>query len=279
MKAVVFDGRRRAGELFSSLQEKFASLTRKPVLELISIGFNPIAGSYLNQTRKAALDLGVGFKSKDFGSQVSFSELTLFLERENRDKKLDFLLIQVASNAVLFRKREAVFDLVAPDKDVDFLGKTFFKNKRRLPSVCRAVLTAVAEAGEHLSFYPQEAKTLVVGNQGFWGRRIQQALVNQGFSEVMGIDKETVDLASTCQEAEVLISCVGWPSLIGREMVKKGAALIDVGFSYSGGRLVGDIDFGGMVSKAGFITPVPGGIGPLATLFLFDNLIQRWKRA
>jgi methylenetetrahydrofolate dehydrogenase (NADP+)/methenyltetrahydrofolate cyclohydrolase len=97
-----------------------------------------------------------------------------------------------------------------------------------------------------------------------------------GFEKVSGVDKETTDLKFETKKADILISCVGKPGLIKNHLVKKGATVIDVGYSVNvDGELVGDVAFDQVRKVAGFITPVPGGIGPLSTVLVFDNLVEK----
>lgn len=280
----IFDGKKEAGEIKASLKKKIFKLKKKPVLELVLVGDDSVNESYLTQLQKIALELEVRLSIHRFGNCVRWEKMAEYFTRKNNNEEIKGILVQISPSCSLFSKREEVINLLKPEKDSDFLGEIFFKDKNRLPSVCQAVLIAINKASEVLSFHSQWVNTLVIGNQGFWGRRIQQTLINQGFENVAGIDKETIDLKLACTEADIIISCTGQPGLIKRPMVKKGAVVIDVGVSipehrYNSGpradRVIGDVDFRSVSRVAGFITPVPGGIGPLSTILAFKNLVGR----
>jgi len=295
----VFNGRKRALRIKEDLEERLPKNGKKPVLEIVLIGSDPINEGYLRELQKWATELGPAAKHprggrlerskshdssgvelfvKRFSNQADLEKAASFIKKENENKKIDGLLILVSPNSTLFKKREEIINLVSLKKDIDFLRARLNTcevappeagTPRRwigIPSVCQAVLIAIQEASEALSFNSQKVKVLIIGNQGFWGRRIQKTLTDQKFKNIFGVDQETNDLALVTREADILISCVGKPRVIRKEMVKKGAAVIDIG---------GDVDFSKVKRVAGFITPVPGGIGPLATILVFENFFNK----
>lgn len=273
--AIIFAGLKEAQKIKDILKRQLSQQKKPLKMKVVIVGIDPINKNYLDQLQKVGSDLGIELQAVNLDSQTNFPVMKAFLEGQNSKNDFDGLLVQVSSKALLFDRREEIVDLVAPEKDVDYLGSRFFKDRRHVPSVCQAVILAIGQAGQALSFVPGWVKVLVVGVQGFWGRRIKRTLKSQGFDYLGGIDKETANLAPLFREVDVVISCVGQPKLIKEEMIKKGAAVIDVGFSQHGDLVVGDVDFASVKKKAGFITPVPGGIGPLSTVLVFKNLLDR----
>jgi methylenetetrahydrofolate dehydrogenase (NADP+)/methenyltetrahydrofolate cyclohydrolase len=276
----IFDGKKEAEKIKGDLKKRLALVKKRIVLEVISIGSDPVNENYLKSLRKIGVELGVGLKIKRFAgqnrpdSESGFSQIAAFIKKENQNPAVDGLLVQVSPKSLVYHQREKLVNLVEPGKDIDYLGKKFFKDKKRLSSVCRAILMAIGQAGRVLSLKPEWVNVLVIGNRGFWGRRIQQTLVNQGFEKVTGVDKEVVDLMPKTRPADILISCTGQPDLIKGEMIKKGSVLIDLGLSPNPGRpgkFRGDIETDSVKKLAGFLTPVPGGIGPLAVVLVFKN--------
>ncbi|MBN1263715.1 MAG: bifunctional 5,10-methylenetetrahydrofolate dehydrogenase/5,10-methenyltetrahydrofolate cyclohydrolase [Candidatus Pacebacteria bacterium] len=276
MTAIIFQSKRKAGKILERARQKMNKCKAIPVLETVLVGSDLISESYFRSLKRIAKDLRVDLRVKRFDSRVRLEKVTDFLKAETKTEEIDALLPLVSSQSGLFNQREEIVKAIGWTKDSDYLRETVFGDKKKIPSVCRAVLLAIEEAGKELSFVPRWAKILVVGDTGFWGSRIKQTLIARGFENISGANRKTADLISACQTAEVLISCVGRQNLITREMVKKGSAVIDIGFSLIGGQLVGDVNFERVKKRAGFITPVLGGIGPLATALVFDNLIGRF---
>lgn len=267
--AIVFDGQKEAKRVQKDLKGQLSG--RKLNLLAVTVGSDPINEDYLKQLERTAAELGVDFAVQKFDQEASFLEVASFLEKENQSEEKRGILIQVSPGAKLFSQREEVAGLIGAQKDVDCLGQS----RACLTSVSQAVLAAIRKAGEALAVAPKKMKVLIVGNQGFWGRRLERDLRSQDFENVSGIDREVTDLPLLTLEADIIVSCVGQANLIKEKMVKNGVILVDVGFSLVDGKLVGDIDFESVKKKAAFVTPVPGGIGPLSTILVFKNLVEK----
>ncbi|MCJ7827910.1 hypothetical protein MUP65_02065 [Patescibacteria group bacterium] len=124
-----------------------------------------------------------------------------------------------------------------------------------------------------------QPKVVVVGGEGFWGKRIGWAFKSMGFKQVESLGREKKNLAQRCRAAEIIVSVVGKAGLITDKLVKSGAVLIDVGYQFVAGQPKGDIDFESVNGRASFVTPVPGGIGPLSVAYLFTNFLQSLEEA
>ena len=248
----------------------------------------------MRQLQKVSQQLGVGLEVKKYTDPDSYREVTEFIQKENTSQQVDGVLILVSPESRLFGKRQKIMNLIVPKKDVDYLGDAYHaeyisasggspnqirNDDQNIPSVCRAVLIALKKAGEVLAFSPRDSRILVVGNRGFWGQRVERTLFCRGYKQVSGIDRETKYLTKETKKSEVIITCVGIPNLIKGEMVNKGVTLVDVGLSYAIpdciAKVVGDVEMKSVRNKAGFITPVPGGIGPLSIALVFKNLVYR----
>lgn len=218
---------------------------------------------YLSSQEKAAKKVGILFEKKVFPPKTTPAKVVAFINRMNADSKISGIVVQVP----LPRELE-ILGSIEPSKDVDCLnpknlqllneGKPIF-----LPAVVKAILLVLEKKGVGL-----RGKTVVVvGSSGFVGRPLVAHLKNLG-ARVIPCDEFTKNLKERTRKGEILISTTGVPGLIKKAMVKKGAMVIDVGSPK------GDVDFEEVKKVASFITPVPGGVGPLTIVCLLENTLQ-----
>jgi methylenetetrahydrofolate dehydrogenase (NADP+) / methenyltetrahydrofolate cyclohydrolase len=269
MKAIIFDGKKFAEakeqELKHESEEISGNLARKLKLVAFLNIDNKASVVYTNIKKKMADRLGVEFETISV-AEPDFSRIAQLVQEKNVDPTVDGIMVQMPiSNS--HTKNLEIASLIDPDKDVDGLtGKGRF-----LPATVAAVLQILHEAMRVTNkTMGNIGKVVVVGSFGTVGRPLILELQEKGF-DVAGIDRETLDIASVTRQAEVVISCTGKEGLIKGDMVRDGVIAIDVG--YPGG----DIDFSEVANKASFITPVPGGVGPVTVISLFSNLISKFK--
>lgn len=285
MAATIMDGREVSKHLLAEVRDHAAELSEHyrlvPTLAAIQVGNDPASRQYVLNKRRLAKQLGLKSEHIEIEEAAATTESMLAtVARLNADHQITGILIQLPLPASIDRFR--LFDAIAPDKDVDALGVTsvagFYRGEwgRFIPCTPRGVLSL-------LNYYRVPvagARAVIVGRSDIAGKPLAFILGGRMCNAtITWCHRHTRDLAALCREADILVSCTGArvdrEFLITAEMVKPGACVIDVGFRRVGpGRFVGDVDFDHVRRVAGWITPSPGGTGPMTVLALMQNLID-----
>ena len=282
MKVNYFDGKKIAFEKERELKKDVARLRRKgvtPKLASIVVGDVGAGKFYQSLKKKAAERIGAEIKIISLSPSISLKEIKAEIEKYNSDPKVHGVMIQLPLPGNLRLKTKNLIQSIDARKDVDGLRE----DSQFLTPVVKAVLAALIEATYVLSSGSNRLnvglKTVVVGAKGFEGTKITRVLQEMGY-EVIGADVETKDLklrpkddqplAEKTKNADIVISVTGSPGLIEPDMIKDGAAVIDVGAP------IGDINKK-IYKKAAFVSPVPGGIGPVTISMLLENLVEAAK--
>jgi methylenetetrahydrofolate dehydrogenase (NADP+) / methenyltetrahydrofolate cyclohydrolase len=281
----LLDGKALAQKIQGQLSEEVRTLSqragRAPGLAVIWVGDNPASKAYVGNKEKACAKVGIVSFSEHLEADTSQAELEQLIDQMNADENIDGILVQLpvpeGLNGATLTQR------IHPDKDADGLhavnlGK-LVRGEPGLRSCTPAGVLAILQeaqiplAGKH---------AVVVGRSILVGKPIGLMLLEKNCT-VTYAHSQTPDLTQVTKEADILIVAVGRPEMITGSMVKPGAAVIDVGINrvtdYEGNtRLVGDVDFKSVLSIAGWLTPVPGGVGPMTVTMLIANTIESYKR-
>lgn len=279
---IVFDGKEFAREKEEGLirvVRSFRDVGKTPKLVAILVGDNPESEFYLKLKEKKAGQLGIEFEFRKFSANNPH-EITDFIKEKNDDSEVNGIIVELPLPEKL--NQFDLLDKISPIKDVDCLTNENQKLlKQGKPKFIPPTVGAVGEIlKEAVCLRDLECveglATVVVGSEGTVGKGIINYLRNFGsLSNLRGIDKETKDLALVTKEADVLISATGVGHLIQKKMVKPGAVVIDVGIEKQpDGGLKGDVDFEEVKEVVSFITPVPGGVGPVTVVCLMENLLE-----
>lgn len=267
MVAIIFNGKSFVSQKESDLIKEIERLRGKnivPKLTSILVGDNPASVLYLNLKKKKAEKVGVAVDILKFETSVRFDELIHEIRKLNRDNSVHGIMIQLPLPSIFSKsQRDKIINAIAKKKDVDGLRE----DSPYLTPTVKAVLSALKEAS-NLSLKkddPNKYKVVVVGYKGFEGRKIFKVFKDMGY-DVEGVDKKTEDLGLRTKSADVLISATGSRGLITKDMLKKGAVVIDVGAPH------GDVKLKEVSEKVAFISPVPGGVGPMTIYYLLENL-------
>ncbi|WJW74500.1 bifunctional methylenetetrahydrofolate dehydrogenase/methenyltetrahydrofolate cyclohydrolase FolD [Thiohalobacter sp. IOR34] len=276
MTAQLIDGKAIAARLRSSIQERVAARLaagqRPPGLAVILVGEDPASEVYVRNKRRACEETGIFSKSYDLPTETTQQELLDLIATLNADLAIDGILVQLPLPAHI--DQETVIEAIRPDKDVDGfhpynIGRLAVRAPVLRPCTPKGVITLLQETGE--SFYGREA--LVVGASNHVGRPMGLELLLAG-STVTVCHRFTRDLAEHVGRAEILVVAAGKPGLVKGEWVRPGATVIDVGIHRTeAGRLVGDVEFAAAQARAAWITPVPGGVGPMTVATLLENTL------
>jgi methylenetetrahydrofolate dehydrogenase (NADP+)/methenyltetrahydrofolate cyclohydrolase len=271
-------GKPVAERIKEEIKGAIASLGVKPVLASIQVGENAGAEAYVKSQKKTAESLGIEYQFHKLGQDTKEEVLVEFIKRLNADKNINGIIIQMPLPAHIDYKKISQF--IVPEKDAEGMhpaniGKIIFGQAKVLPCTAAAVLELLKETGVDL--YGKEVA--VVGHSEIVGKPLALLLLDKFATTTVchiGTSKAG-KLEEHVKQAEVLIVAVGKAGLIKGDWVKEGAIVIDVGINRVGDKIVGDIEFEGAEKKASYITPVPGGVGPLTVTLLMRNLVEAKK--
>ncbi|MFY9462162.1 MAG: bifunctional 5,10-methylenetetrahydrofolate dehydrogenase/5,10-methenyltetrahydrofolate cyclohydrolase [Candidatus Sungiibacteriota bacterium] len=272
---ILLDGKKLSQKILDELKDKIAKTKKQLRLAAVVVGKNPVTGKFIEQKKKTAANIGVAFRVYDFDEKISTNELRKRLADIVHEAKNTGVIIQLPLPAHI--NAQYILNAIPPEKDVDVLsarasGNFYVGKSEVLPPVVGAVKTFFEEYG--IEYKGKNA--VVVGAGKLVGKPVAAWLTNEGVV-VSVVNEYTKDISEFTKKADIIISGAGKSKLITGEMVKDGAIVVDAGTSESEGKIVGDVDFDSVSAKASYITPVPGGVGPLTVAMLFKNLVTLAK--
>jgi methylenetetrahydrofolate dehydrogenase (NADP+)/methenyltetrahydrofolate cyclohydrolase len=276
MTASVIDGKSIAKQLRDSVKEKvnirISKGQRAPGLAVILVGCDAASQVYVGSKRRACEEVGFISRSYDLPDTTSQTELYQLIDELNNDDTIDGILVQLPLPENL--DANLIIEHIHPEKDVDGfhpfnVGKLVLRQPGLRPCTPKGIMELIESTG--ISPYGLEA--LVVGASNIVGRPMTLELLLAGCT-VTTTHRFTKDLEGKVRNADLIVVAVGKAGFIPGEWIKAGAIVIDVGINrLDSGKLVGDVDFDIAKSKAGFITPVPGGVGPMTVASLIENTL------
>ncbi len=246
---------------------------RAPGLEVVLVGEDPASVVYTRNKEKAALEVGVRGKLHRMPAATTEAELLSMLHSLNQDDSVDGILVQLPLPKQI--RDRVVLDAIDPDKDVDGfhptnVGLLASGRPSLVPCTPRGCMRLLAEAG----IDPSGKHAVVVGRSNIVGKPMAQLLLAANATVTIAHSK-TADLASVCRSADILVVAIGRARMVQGDWVKEGATVIDVGMNRSAeGKLEGDVDTAPAAERARFITPVPGGVGPMTIACLLENTLS-----
>jgi len=272
---VIIDGKQIAKKLRSSIAEQVTKLDRKPGLAVVLVGDDPASEVYVRNKDNACKEVGFYSEKINKPADITQAELLSEVERLNKDDKIDGILVQLPLPSHLDANQ--VIEAIDPNKDVDGfhsenVGK-LMQNKAYLrPCTPKGVMTMLATIGVDLV----GKNCVVVGASNIVGRPMAMELLNAR-ATVTICNSKTQDLSSKLKQADIIVAAVGRPKMIKGDWIKAGAIVIDVGITrLENGSLSGDVDFDAVQDKAAWITPVPGGVGPMTIATLLENTLTAY---
>jgi methylenetetrahydrofolate dehydrogenase (NADP+)/methenyltetrahydrofolate cyclohydrolase len=279
--AILLDGKAVAARVLSAVAARAAELAmrlgRPPGLAVVQVGEDAASRIYVRNKRKAAAAAGIASFAHDLPVATSDSDLLALIGRLNRDERVDGILVQLPLPKGLDANR--VMDAIDPRKDVDGFhplntGLLAQKRPALRPCTPHGVIRLATEYGIAL----RGLKAAVVGASNIVGRPMALELMLAG-ATVTVCHTGTRDVKAEVERADIVVAAVGKPRFIPGDWIKPGAAVFDVGINRdAAGRLVGDVDYDRAVERAGWITPVPGGLGPMTIAMLLSNAVEAATR-
>ncbi len=284
MSAVIIDGKQVAADVRADVAKKVAELKEKnvvPCLAVILVGENPASVSYVTGKRKALAEVGMEDKSILLPQNTSEDELLALIEKLNRDSSVHGILVQLPLPSHINEDR--VIMAISPEKDVDgfhpvSVGNLMIGRPGFLPCTPHGIIVLLQRAG----IETKGKHAVVIGRSNIVGKPVSMLLARKEINcTVTMCHTGTVNLAEITKQADIIVVASGHPHTLTGDMIKEGAVVIDVGVNRipdstkkSGFRLIGDCDFDDCKEKASFITPVPGGVGPMTIAMLMQNTLE-----
>jgi len=274
MTASLIDGKAIAQQLRSSVKEKvsarLAQGLRAPGLAVILVGSDPASEVYVGSKRRACEEVGFVSRSYDLPITTSEEKLLALVAELNNDDAIDGILVQLPLPATI--DANLIIESISPNKDVDgFHPSNVGKLALRLPGLRPCTPKGIMTLIESTKVKPHGLDALVIGASNIVGRPMTLELLLAGCT-ITTTHRFTRNLEDKVRNADLIVVAVGKPAFIPGEWIKEGAIVIDVGINrLESGKLVGDVDFDVAKEKASYITPVPGGVGPMTVASLIEN--------
>ncbi|MCK5564863.1 MAG: bifunctional methylenetetrahydrofolate dehydrogenase/methenyltetrahydrofolate cyclohydrolase FolD [Planctomycetes bacterium] len=291
MAAKIIDGKQVAADMRAELKEKVAKLKDRgivPGLAVVLVGEDPASKSYVTAKERACEEIGIFSDDNRLPADTSQEDLMTLVEKLNNDPKINGILVQLPLPKHL--NESEVLLKINPDKDVDGfhpvnVGKMVVGEKAFLPCTPHGILQLL----KRNNIPTEGAEVVVVGRSNIVGKPVANMLIQKndmGNATVTVCHTRTKNLKEHCLRADIIIAASGRPNTVTADMVKNGAAVIDVGVNRvedatkkRGYRLVGDVEFDAIKEKASYITPVPGGVGPMTITMLLFNTVESAEKA
>lgn len=280
----LIDGRKVSTDIKKEIAEKVAARKQAgkkvPHLAIILVGDDGASQTYVDHKVKACKEVGFHYTMMRFADTIAEDKLMKHIDQVNRDEDVDGFIVQLPLPANISVER--ITEKIRPDKDVDgFTNRNFGSIVSKNPLLLPATPYGVMELLKRYKIETEGKNCVVIGASRLVGAPLSMMLVEEGRATVTVCHKYTKDIASFTKQADILIVAVGKPGIVTADMVKEGAVVIDVGTTrvegsqYKNGfALKGDVDFKAVAPKTSFITPVPGGVGPMTIASLLLNTLR-----
>ena len=297
----ILDGKHIASlirdELRQQVAEIVASGRRAPKLGIVIVGHNPASETYVANKLKACADVGINAEKIAFEDTISEAQLLQEVAKLNADTSIDGYIVQLPLPAHI--NEQTILSAIDYRKDVDGLTpENIGRTIQGLPSIVSATPRGISELLARYGISTEGRHVVVIGRSNIVGKPMAMLLMQRPYLSLPKLSAATIgnatvtichsktrDLKAICLTADIIIVAAGCPGLVTADMVRKGATVIDVGItrvedpnSPKGYYLSGDVDFASVAPKCAFITPVPGGVGPMTIVSLLQNTLQAYNQ-
>jgi methylenetetrahydrofolate dehydrogenase (NADP+)/methenyltetrahydrofolate cyclohydrolase len=264
-------GKKIADKILGDLKKKISAKKNKPALAVILVGDNQASELYVKLKQKAAEKIGIKFQLFRFSEKVTEKTIIQKIQEFNADKKISGMIVQLPLPKNLNAQR--IIDAIDPKKDVDGFSA---KNTANLqPVFPQAIMEMLISSRAKL----QGKKAVVIANSKKFGEVMVDTFGNKKISGMYILSNHLQKNIKKIQSADIIISAVGQPGLIMDKMIKKGVIIVDGGITKKNKNVLGDVDFKSVKNKAAFLTPVPGGVGPVTIACLLKNTYLAAKKS
>ena len=278
----ILDGKKCSQEILDKIKEKVDNLKssnkRVPGLAVIIVGNNPASKIYVNSKVKACEKVGFYSKAIFLDENISQAELLENIQALNNDKNIDGILVQLPLPKHL--NEDEICNAIDTSKDVDGfkaenLGKVMLgKEDGMVPCTPQGIMYLL-DSIKDINLYGMNG--VVIGRSNIVGKPISSLLINRGVTTTV-CNSRTKNIEDVLRNADIIVAALGKPKFLKENMVKEGAIIIDVGINRVDGKLCGDVDYENVSKLASFITPVPGGVGPMTIAMLLNNTLRAYDK-
>lgn len=273
----IINGKEIAREIRENLKKEIADNKLNLGLAIIMVGNNPASEIYVRNKRKACAEVGIREELYQYDSDVSEEEIINAIIKLNNDKNIDGIMVQ--SPLPNHLDEDKIMNYIIPEKDVDGFGISSLgylaSNEEKFIS---ATPYGIIKLLEHEKIDVASKNVVIIGRSKIVGRPLALALLNRDATVTITHSK-TKNLKEISKIADILIVAIGKPNFINNDYIKDGAVVIDVGINRIDEKVVGDVDFESCSQKASYITPVPGGVGPMTIAMLLTNVLKSFKES
>ncbi|HDU1276948.1 TPA: bifunctional methylenetetrahydrofolate dehydrogenase/methenyltetrahydrofolate cyclohydrolase FolD [Listeria monocytogenes] len=276
----IIDGKKLAKEIQEKVTREVAELVKegkKPGLAVVLVGDNQASRTYVRNKQKRTEEAGMKSVLIELPENVTEEKLLSVVEELNEDKTIHGILVQLPLPEHI--SEEKVIDTISYDKDVDGfhpvnVGNLFIGKDSFVPCTPAGIIELIKSTGTQI----EGKRAVVIGRSNIVGKPVAQLLLNENATVTIAHSR-TKDLPQVAKEADILVVATGLAKFVKKDYIKPGAVVIDVGMDRDeNNKLCGDVDFDDVVEEAGFITPVPGGVGPMTITMLLANTLKAVKR-
>ncbi|EAC5675838.1 bifunctional methylenetetrahydrofolate dehydrogenase/methenyltetrahydrofolate cyclohydrolase FolD [Listeria monocytogenes] len=276
----IIDGKKLAKEIQEKVTREVAELVKEgkqPGLAVVLIGDNQASRTYVRNKQKRTEEAGMKSVLIELPENVTEEKLLSVVEELNEDKTIHGILVQLPLPEHI--SEEKVIDTISFDKDVDGfhpvnVGNLFIGKDSFVPCTPAGIIELIKSTGTQI----EGKRAVVIGRSNIVGKPVAQLLLNENATVTIAHSR-TKDLPQVAKEADILVVATGLAKFVKKDYIKPGAIVIDVGMDRDeNNKLCGDVDFDDVVQEAGFITPVPGGVGPMTITMLLANTLKAAKR-
>lgn len=297
----ILDGKHIASLIRNELRQQVASIVasgrRAPKLGIVIVGHNPASETYVANKLKACADVGINAEKIAFEDTISEAQLLQEVAKLNADTSIDGYIVQLPLPAHI--NEQTILSAIDYRKDVDGLTpENIGRTIQGLPSIVSATPRGISELLARYGISTEGRHVVVIGRSNIVGKPMAMLLMQRPYLSLPKLSAATIgnatvtichsktrDLKAICLTADIIIVAAGCPGLVTADMVREGATVIDVGItrvedpnSPKGYILSGDVDFASVAPKCAFITPVPGGVGPMTIVSLLQNTLQAYNQ-
>lgn len=290
---MILDGKQIAKTIREELRAQIETLRaqgkRVPKLAIVIVGNNPASETYVNNKLKACAEVGIEAVKIAYPTEITEQTLLNEVRRLNNDDTIDGFIVQLPLPDHI--TETTILSAIDRRKDVDGLTpENVGRTVQGLPSIISATPRGIRELLARYQIKTEGKHVVVIGRSNIVGKPVALLLMQRPYLSLPGMSaaslgdatvtichSKTQDLKSICLTADIIIVAAGSPKLLTADMVKEGVTVIDVGINRVDGKLVGDVDFEHVAPKAAYITPVPGGVGPMTIVSLLQNTLQAYE--
>ncbi|MAH33227.1 bifunctional methylenetetrahydrofolate dehydrogenase/methenyltetrahydrofolate cyclohydrolase FolD [archaeon] len=272
MTAQIIDGKKVASKILEDVEKRVKTIKETPGLAIVLVGDNPASQIYVGFKEKRSKAIGFYCERYNLDKNTSQDDVLKLVNELNQNNKIHGMIVQLPLPEHI--DENLIIDSILPHKDADGftpvnLGNLVNDNNMLLPATARACLGLIKSTGMEI----KGKNAVIVGRSNIVGKPTALMLLQENATSTICHSK-TKKLKEHTKNADILVVATGKANLITKDMVKKGAVVIDVGINKVNGKVVGDVDYENVKEVAGFITPVPGGVGPMTIAMLLDNTLK-----